>query len=97
MWAGAREGAEPAAELAAIVEDVAGASGFAREKKAFHPHVTLARMRSGSDARALVRAAGALRPPVDATARASGVTIYTSRLTSEGAVYEVFRHCSFGP
>jgi 2'-5' RNA ligase len=45
LWAGVAAGAEPLTRLASAVDDVLGATGFAREDRAFSPHVTFGRVR----------------------------------------------------
>jgi len=50
LWIGIGEGSEGVSRLAASVERAAAASGFAEERRAFHPHVTLARARVDSRA-----------------------------------------------
>ena len=44
IWAGARD-AEPLVQLANAVEHLSEQLGFARERRPFHPHVTVARIR----------------------------------------------------
>lgn len=51
LWAGVRDGAEPLRELAARVEEVVESAGFARETRAFSPHLTLARVHPPRDVR----------------------------------------------
>ena len=51
LWIGVGEGGEWISKLAASVERAAIASGFDEERRAFHPHVTLARARTDSRAK----------------------------------------------
>ena len=48
LWIGVGEGSEEMSKLAASVEKAAAASGFDEERRAFHPHLTLARARTDS-------------------------------------------------
>jgi 2'-5' RNA ligase len=49
IWLGVGEGSERIGKLAASVDRAAVASGFEGERRAFHPHVTLARVRGGAE------------------------------------------------
>lgn len=46
IWAG-MQGAEPLVKLASSLDEGCGTLGFPREKRAFSPHLTLARVREG--------------------------------------------------
>ena len=46
FWLGVGEGAEPLAALAESMEAQLGPLGFPREKRAFTPHVTVARIKA---------------------------------------------------
>ena len=50
LWIGVGEGSEELSKLAASVDKAALASGFEEERRAFHPHLTLARARNNSRA-----------------------------------------------
>ncbi len=86
LWAGV-ERSEALLHLQRKVERACVASGLPPERRAFHPHVTLARLRTlGEDARGFVaRRAGLALPPfaVDAFG------LFESRLGSGGASYSM--------
>lgn len=71
------------ATLAARAEEVAIALGFGAETRAYHAHLTLARMRKAVDVTAFADEAASLPP-----ARVTAVTLYASRTAPGGAVYE---------
>jgi len=48
IWLGMGEGAKNASLLAEAIEDACEPLGFPRENRRFHPHVTLARCKTGS-------------------------------------------------
>ena len=79
----ADEGGRCAAIQAAISEALSGQRLYEPEKRAFWPHVTLARVRKGGRVRGLEVA----DPPVDGWT-GTAVTLYRSRLSREGARYE---------
>lgn len=53
LWLGVKDEAEKLAHLHQSLEDECEAAGFAREKRAFHPHLTIARVRSPEGAKGL--------------------------------------------
>jgi 2'-5' RNA ligase len=86
LWAGV-EPKEPLAALAAKVERVCQQVGLEPERRAFHPHITLARWK-GRHARELAdfleRKRGLRSEPFDVTE----FTLFESRLSRHGAHYE---------
>jgi 2'-5' RNA ligase len=70
------------ARLAARAEAAAVTLGFAREDRAFHAHLTLARMRRPVDVSALAPEAATLPQ-----GRATAITLYASRSGPSGSVY----------
>ncbi len=85
LWAGVTP-AEPVALLKRRIDGALAAAGVPPEGRAFHPHVTVARMgRSalGLDA-ALDRWAGLATPPAAIT----DFRLYESHLGQDGATYE---------
>ena len=86
LWA-AVEPKEPVAALAARVERACVGAGLEPERRAFHPHVTLARFsrREGAAAQAFVERNRALASPPFAVDR---FILYESRLSRHGAHYE---------
>jgi len=86
LWAGVTP-KPPVAALAAKVERACTAAGIAPERRAFHPHITLARYhrRSAAAADALTARNRAITsPPFDVTR----FILYQSHLSRHGAHYE---------
>jgi RNA 2',3'-cyclic 3'-phosphodiesterase len=86
LWAGV-EPREPVAALAAKVERVCQQAGLEAERRAFHPHITLARWkgrRRHEVARFLDRARALSSEPF----RVSEFHLFESRLSRHGAHYE---------
>ena len=86
LWAGV-EPKEPVAALAGKVERVCQSVGLEPERRAFHPHITLARWkgRRTREVQAYLERAGALSSgpfPVNE------FTLFESRLSKHGAHYE---------
>ena len=86
LWADVRP-REPVAGLAAKVERACIAAGLEPERRAFHPHVTLARWsrRETKAAKAFLERNRALAPEVFAVDR---FILFESRLSRHGAHYE---------
>ncbi len=85
VWLGLRAGAEGAGVVAAQVEKECLRAGLVGEARPFKPHLTLARARDRAGLPELP-AAPRLSPW-----QADELNLYSSRLTSSGAVYEVIR------
>lgn len=86
LWA-AVEPKEPVAALAAKVERVCQSVGLAPERRAFHPHITLARWkgrRSREAAAFLERVRGLASEPFEV----DSFSLFESRLSRHGAHYE---------
>lgn len=86
LWAGV-EPREPLAALAAKVERVCQQSGLEPERRAFHPHITLARWkgrRTRELADFLDRRGGLASEPFEVDA----FILFESRLSRHGAHYE---------
>ena len=86
LWAGV-EPKEPLANLAAKVERVCQQGGLEPERRAYHPHITLARWkgrRTRELADFLERKRGLVSEPFEVDA----FTLFESRLSRHGAHYE---------
>ena len=86
LWAGV-EPREPVATLAAKIDRACLAAGIAPERRAFHPHITLARWngrRSREVADFLERSRGLASRPFSVDA----FTLFESQLSRHGAHYE---------
>jgi 2'-5' RNA ligase len=85
LWAGI-EPAEPVRALAARIERICQAVGLPPERRAFHPHITLARWRGprSREARAFLDGRTVTSQPF----KADRFILYESRLSRHGAHYE---------
>ena len=86
LWAAVRP-KEPVAALAAKVERACAAAGLEPERRAFHPHITLARFKrdSARSAQTFLERNRALASPGFAVDR---FILYKSHLSRHGAHYE---------
>lgn len=86
LWAGV-EPREPVAALAAKIERVCQSTGLPPERRAFYPHITLARWRgrrSREAAEFIQRSASLASDPFDI----EDFVLFESRLSRHGAHYE---------
>ncbi len=92
LWIGVNDLERKLGELHARLEDEAARLGFAKEPRAFHPHLTLARLRKPQHAYALAAAHKQTQfEPVEFTV--SELLIIRSELSSAGSKYStISRH-----
>jgi 2'-5' RNA ligase len=83
--------------LHAAVEDACATRGFAREARAYHPHLTIARLREAKDSRAL--AERHRRTVLGAqNFQVSELVLFRSELSSRGSKHTpLSRHHLNGP
>jgi 2'-5' RNA ligase len=93
VWAGIEDPA-PLTDLATRIEGACEALGFAREKRAFHPHVTLARL---AETRAVKDLVLPLSEQMFSDSRVDGVTLFESETKSSGSVYRELHRIDFKP
>jgi 2'-5' RNA ligase len=97
LWAGVVCENDALETLQARAEDAARAAGLPRERRAFHPHITLGRVRDPRDAGRLSRALEAERDFDGGAFTAACLVLFASELCPEGAQYTVLRRFPLGP
>jgi RNA 2',3'-cyclic 3'-phosphodiesterase len=97
VWLGIHGGAPELTELAATIEEVLVDLGYPKEDRAFHPHLTLGRLRNPSPAlRDLTRFLGE-NAEFDAEAtQVQEVTVFASHLGHSGPTYEPLGRARLG-
>jgi RNA 2',3'-cyclic 3'-phosphodiesterase len=85
IWAGIEDEAQILARVASGLDEALAPLGFAPEKRAFTPHLTLARLKSPADARAFLESVSFASDPWPVTE----LHLYRSHLSPKGARYEV--------
>jgi 2'-5' RNA ligase len=96
LWIGIDDTSGKLALLHRALEDECSKAGFPREERAFHPHLTIARIRKPHDSRhlAAVHNEMGFEPEV---VRASELSVIRSELRSEGSRHTVIaRHRTLG-
>lgn len=87
VWMGAAVGGDEMVGLAGAVAGVLGPLGYEADRKAFHPHLTVARLKVPDDVAPVLAAIG---PEAVGEAFTVGeVVLYQSRLSSQGPTYSV--------
>jgi RNA 2',3'-cyclic 3'-phosphodiesterase len=95
IWLGLADAGGCLSKMAAQVEEQLSTLGFAREDRAFTPHITIGRTKPGSH-RHLSEALKNARVPSGLEFTARGLTLFQSVLSSEGPAYSVLKECLFG-
>lgn len=86
VWLGVAAGHELLSELAGAVNRALEPLGFEPEKRDFHAHLTVARLREPGDVSPAIEALG--DEPVGPAFTVEEVTLYQSHLSPKGARYE---------
>jgi 2'-5' RNA ligase len=94
LWAGVDKGADLLSDLAGRLDEATEAIGFPREKRSFHPHVTLARLKAPNDLQRLLLP---FSTQVCRKSRLSRVVLFESFLKSSGSQYEKVAHWDLEP
>jgi 2'-5' RNA ligase len=95
IWAGVGPLEGGLDEVQTVAEEAAQSAGFAREKRAFRPHLTLGRVRRRKEAGDLAQALIPLQSFRGEKFDVKGVTLFSSTLTPQGPVYERLREIKF--
>ena len=91
LWAGLEDGAAMT-DVAARVEAACERLGFPRETRAFHPHVTLARL---AETRAVKDVVLPLSEQMFSESRVDGVILFESETKPSGSVYREVSRIAF--
>lgn len=84
LWVGLEENAE-LARLAKNIDERLGDLGFERDDRPFHPHLTLARIKSPSEGRELGKKASELNIDINVDFKADFFVLFRSVLSPGGA------------
>jgi len=95
IWTGLSEGASEVTKLAEELEDNLSGKGFTPEKRLYHPHLTLGRLRYAlpeNVIRMIIEEESSFRSSAKAI---GGLILFESRLFKQGAVYTPLYEASF--
>lgn len=96
LWIGLRDPENKLDPLHKIIEDTVERIGFPPEPKKFAPHLTLARIKSRKGSRLIEQEISKIGRVNSDSLEVTGVRLYQSRLTPQGAVYSILEEFSFG-
>lgn len=89
LWVGVKKGKRELTDLAGKVDRALVTLGFEAERRPFHPHLTLARIKSMRGAEAMMEVVHSHREAQPGTGRVDHLTLYQSDLSPGGAKYTV--------
>ena len=87
VWMGPAVGGPDVVDLAAVVAGGLRQHGYEPDRKEFHPHLTLARLKAPDNVTEVLAAIGS--EPVGELFTVGEVVLYQSRLSSQGPTYSV--------
>ena len=87
VWIGAASGGDELVGLAGAVGAVLAPAGYEPDRKAFHPHLTVARLKVPDDVGGVLAAIGP--DPVGEAFTVGELVLYASRLSPQGSTYTV--------
>jgi 2'-5' RNA ligase len=98
LWCGITQGGEDLQALAEAVDIGANELGFDRDGKRFHPHLTLARIKSSKSGHAIREYLENAKESVRIRGRqtVSSIALIDSDLTRSGPIYTPMHHASLG-
>ncbi|HLJ06986.1 MAG TPA: RNA 2',3'-cyclic phosphodiesterase [Acidimicrobiia bacterium] len=94
VWIGAAVGGEEVAGLAGAVAGALGPLGYEPDRKEFHPHLTVARLKVPDDVGDVLAALGA--GPLGEAFTVAELVLYQSVLSAKGPTYTVLERFPLG-
>jgi len=95
VWCGIEGETHKLETLQKDVENVCGRFGFPPEERAFHPHLTLGRVRGKRNLHRLVECIK-ITSVRETSFEVNGINVYKSTLKPDGAVYDVLERLPLG-
>lgn len=97
IWAGIDDPEQKIAALASAIEEALVPLKFPKEKRAFKPHITIGRVRSDRNLRALARGLENYSLPANLHQNFNEVVVFQSTLTQAGPIYSALEKCPLLP
>ena len=94
VWVG-MDGSEYLKKLYGNIEECMESAGFEREKREFHPHLTLCRVKNPKDGKMLSERIEKLRTDISMDFQADSVVFFKSELKKGGAVHTELTRAAF--
>jgi len=96
IWAGVKEGAQNTINLAKNLEEQLEKIGFEKERRSFHPHLTLGRLRSPQNKGKLSNLLESTKFKSSSIIKVARLNLIQSTLTPTGAIYTVLYQAELG-
>jgi len=96
LWVGVTDGDEESCALQQKIDEALQPLGFEKEKRAYHPHLTLARIKSLRGTAAMMNIVDAHKSRFVGECRIDRVILFRSELHPEGARYTKLAEAPFG-
>lgn len=94
LWLGVKRGEHEMTRINSEIESALGAAGFPAERRRFHPHLTIGRVRDPLRSRELIRVHRQRQfEPIVFTI--TGITVYESNLLRSGSLYSPLQRFQF--
>jgi 2'-5' RNA ligase len=96
VWAGVDEPTGRLEKMHSIMEEAYARLGFRAENRAYRPHLTLGRVKSGQNVAQLRAAVGRYAETDFGVQSAEELIVFSSQLTPKGPVYSPLKQASLG-
>ncbi len=88
IWVGIGEGKDKIEEIHTTTRNILNQIGIKLEDRKYHPHITLARVKSGKNKYLVTQFINSCKLSEFITDRAKQIILFKSTLTPQGAIYE---------
>ena len=95
IWIGISSNQDKVIKIAEGLEEKLLSTGVPKEKKSFHPHITIGRVKSNLNRQVLVEKLKSLDMPQKSSQSVNKLTLFKSTLTSNGPIYQILKESSF--
>ncbi len=96
LWVGLNRGFDEVSVLAHNLERELAACGFAPDRKAYHPHLTVGRLRGSAEVDSINRFLEEGKTFCTGSQEICALVLFESRLTPKGALYRSVEKVAFG-
>jgi 2'-5' RNA ligase len=95
IWVGIDDENKKSSHSVNLIEEKVSSLGIEKENRAFHPHLTLARVKFLKDKSSVQNAFVSLKVP-STEMTAAKITLFQSKLTPQGSIYTALHEVGFG-
>lgn len=96
IWLGVKEGEKELLKLYHAIKLILDKVGIKTEKRIYHPHLTLGRLKSSRNKNILIATLKELKLEKNLSFSVKEVTLFKSNLTPQGPIYQRLAVCSLG-